>query len=304
MKIAQRIRQWSEVQKVQPNDELADVIGGRDGELLLKELIGSSNGLKHARLLAGRRIPSNRQGRRREIDLIACTPTLIQLIEVKNWSGRLVIQNNAWRQVRRNGEVVDHGDLIGENLLKRDAVIEYLADHGLNLDDKTIQDQIVPKVIFTNPGLELSPEVEARPDVITRRELVDYLKQPSQPSLARRLIAFCLGQGAGATNRRVNPGRIPAAQYHQIVALLSETETWDELHLHGTRILHGDLIGLRIGPRTYRKSELKPIVSRRPIRLRWTRGRFWGFLKAVTGLGSLGTIDLGKNRLALSTDDT
>ena len=44
--------------------------------------------------------------------------------------------------------------------------------------------------------------------------------------------------------------------------------------------------------------------GRLPIRLRWTRGRFWGLLKAVTGLGSLGSVYLGKSRFEVSTADT
>lgn len=121
-----RLRQWSEIQKVRPTIESAAVEGGRDGEFLLKEMVGASYQFKDAHLLSGRRIPSKRQGRRREIDLIVCTPRMIHLIEAKNWSGQLSVQNGAWRQTRRGGDIVEHGDLIGENLLKRDAVVEYL----------------------------------------------------------------------------------------------------------------------------------------------------------------------------------
>jgi len=73
-----RLRQWSEIQKVRAADEPPDVAGGRDGELLLRRLVGSSFRFKDAQLLAGRRIPSERQGRRREIDLIVCTPQEIR----------------------------------------------------------------------------------------------------------------------------------------------------------------------------------------------------------------------------------
>ena len=83
-----RLRQWAEIQKVRPIREAADVAGGRDAELLLKHLIGSSHAFKDGQVFAGRRIPSKRQGRRREIDLIVCTPKMIHLIEVKNWSGQ------------------------------------------------------------------------------------------------------------------------------------------------------------------------------------------------------------------------
>ena len=137
--------------------------GGRDGELLLGELVGASHSFKGARLLAGRRIPSKRQGRRREIDLIVCTPKMIHLIEVKNWSGQLTLHNGMWRQTRRGGEVVDHPDPTEENRLKRDAVVEYLHDRGIVLDERYVQEHIVTKLIFTNPRLELDPAIEAPP---------------------------------------------------------------------------------------------------------------------------------------------
>ena len=310
MGLINRLRQWSEIQKVRPAEEPPGVAGGRDGELLLRQLVGSSLRFKDAHLLAGRRIPSKRQGRRREIDLIVCTPRMIHLIEVKNWSGRLTVKDNAWLQTRRGGDVVDHGDLLLENRLKRDAVAEYLNERGLSLDEPFVRDHIIPNVIFTNPNLELGPEVEARPDVVSRRELDGYLGREARNGLDERLLSslaeFCLDTasklGGAASPGRL--GRIPSGQYEKIVSSLSETETWDQLHFHGGRVVTGDVAGLRIGPRTYRKRELMEISGRLSIRLRWTRGRFWGLLKAVTGLGSLGSLDLGKSRIEVSTADT
>src|SRR4051794_17341294 len=101
MGIVSRLRQWSEIRKVRPAIESAAEEGGRDGEVLLKELVGASYQSKGAHLLSGRRIPSKRQGRRREIDLIVCTPTMIHLIEAKNWSGQLSVHGGVWRQTRR-----------------------------------------------------------------------------------------------------------------------------------------------------------------------------------------------------------
>jgi len=171
LEIVSRLRQWLAIQKVKPAEESPDVAGGRDAELLLKQLAGSSFPFKNAHLLAGRRIPSKRRGRRREIDLIVCTPQLIHLIEIKNWSGQLTVRDGLWLQTRRGGEVVDHGNLIQENRLKRAAVVEYLKERGIALDQLFVQEHIVPKVILTNPRLELDPAIESRPEVISRQEL-------------------------------------------------------------------------------------------------------------------------------------
>ena len=301
MGILDRLRQWAEIQKVRPAEEPPDVTGGRDGELLLGRLVASSYRFKGAHLLAGRRIPSKRQGRRREIDLIVCTPAAIHLIEVKNWSGQLSVRDGRWRQTRRGGEVVDHGDLIEENRLKRDAVVEYLNDRGLGLDDRFVRDHIVTQVVLTNPRLELDPATEARPDVISRRELDEYLGRQGPKGLAERaassLIEFFLAQGS-------KPGRMPADQFEKVVAHLAEAGTWDRLQFYGTKAVTGDLASLTLGWTTYRRPDLVRTAGGLPIRLRWTRGRFWGLLKAVTGLGSLGRLDLGKARLEVSPADT
>ncbi len=46
------------------------------------------------------------------------------------------------------------------------------------------------------------------------------------------------------------------------------------------------------------------MAGRLPIHLHWTRGRVWGLLRAVTGLGALGSLDLGNARMEVSPADT
>ena len=41
---------------------------------------------------------------------------MIHLIEVKNWSGRLDVQNGVWCQTRRNGQVVEHPESFGRQV--------------------------------------------------------------------------------------------------------------------------------------------------------------------------------------------
>jgi Nuclease-related domain len=309
-KLINRLRQWLEIQKIRPVYEAPDVAGGRDAELRLEQMVGSSYQFKNAHVLAGRRIPSKRQGRRREIDLIVCTPRMIHLIEVKNWSGQLGLRNGAWRQIRRSGETVDHQDLIATNRIKRDAVAEYLREQGVPVDDRIVRDHIVPKIIFMNPRLELEPAIEALPEVISRRKLDKYLGRQRQVGLAERMyssvIEFCLEfeskLGGDATRARVD--EIPAGLYERIVACLSQTATWDRLHLYGSKVITGDIVGLTVGLKTYRKPELDALSERQPIRIRWTRNGLWGLLKALTGLGRLGRLDAGNARLEISPSDT
>jgi hypothetical protein len=310
MQLMNRLEQWAQIQKVRPALELPDVTGGRDAEVMLKHLVASSFQFKDASLLAGRRIPSKRQHRRREIDLIVCTHRKIHLIEIKNWSGVLDVRNGVWRQTRRNGEVVEHPDLLRENLLRRDAVVEYLHDRGLHLVDSFVRNHIVPEVIFMNPRLAITPDIEALPEVISRRELDGYLGRQEQKGLTERvfasLIDLCMDREAragGSSSRAVASG-IPDDQYRQIVGFLSETSTWDQVQLYGSRMVTGDVVTSRLGGKTYRKPELIELSGGLPITVEWTRSRFWGLLKAIGGFGPLGTITLGNDRRAISLGDT
>jgi len=165
-------------------------------------------------------------------------------------------------------------------------------------------------VIFTNPRLELEPAIEARPDVFSWRELNGYLGQRSEKSPAGRVfssvVQFCLDSEAkiGGSLLQALFGRGTDDPYERIVACLSETGTWDQLQYVGGKVVTGDLLELRVGPRTYRRPEVLETSGPRPIRLRWTRNRWTGLFKAVTGLGSLGTLSLGKTRVTLSTHDS
>ena len=199
--VIKRLRQWYEIQMVRPVAESPDITGGRDGELALRQLIGSSLQVNDANVFAGRRIPSKRQGRRREIDLIVCTPDMIHLIEVKNWSGRLDVRNGQWRQTRRSGDVVNHGNLLETNLIKRTAVVEYLADRGIRLDASVVRDRLIPEIVFMNPRMELDPAIEALPEVFSRREVDRYFERQSKtgvaPGILASIIKCCIGRQSG-----------------------------------------------------------------------------------------------------------
>ncbi len=306
--ILERLKDWAEIQKIRPTEESPDVSGGRDAELMLKNLIGASTAFKHSHIFAGRRIPSRRQGRRREIDLIVCTPRMIHLIEVKNWSGRLELDRGRWRQHRRSGDVVDHGDLIKSNLFKQDAVVEYLQDRGVAIDERLIREHIVTEIIFMNRRLELDPAIEERPEIITRRELDKYLGQQPRVAFADQmfstLIELCLSAESKRALKSHGPDAIPAAKFDQIVTYLAETMTWDQVWLHGSKAISGDLLRVQVGLQNYRKSDLVELTAGQPIRVRWTRHWLLGLLKAVLGLGPLGRLQLGKTKLAITRDDT
>ncbi|MEJ7638304.1 MAG: NERD domain-containing protein, partial [Singulisphaera sp.] len=206
--------------------------------------------------------------------------------------------------------MVEHGDLVATNLLKRDAVVEYLGERGVGLDEPSLRGHIAPRVIFMNPNLVLEPAIEALPEVVSRRELDEYLGSRPEGNWTERLFASLVEylldfeSRPTATSPREPSSPIPPDQYDRIVTSLSEAGTWDRLHLYGTEVVIGDVIGLRLGPRSYRRPEVVETAGHLPVRIEWSRGRLVGFLKAVTGLGSLGSVYLGKTRREARPADT
>src|ERR1035437_10321032 len=99
-------------------------------------------------------------------------------------------------------------------------------------------------------------------------------------------------------------GRGGSDQYERLVTCLSETDTWDQLHFFGNRVVTGDLLRLKGGSKVCQRPELVEEAGSLPLRIRWTRGRLLGLIKALTGLGSPGNLYLGKTRLELSPSDT
>jgi hypothetical protein len=70
-------------------------------------------------------------------------------------------------------------------------------------------------------------------------------------------------------------------------------------------IVTGDVVALKVGPQSIRKPELMEMAGNLPIRLQWTRGRFSGLLKAVTGIAPLGRLYLGPTtRWEIALTDT
>lgn len=304
MGIVERLKLWAALRRVRPAEESAGVAGGREGELAFQARVAASLRFKGADVLSGRRIPSPKQGRRREIDLIVCTPAAVHLIEVKNWSGRIDVQGGRWRQTRRGDDVVDHGDLLATLREKETAVVEYLQSHGLARDASFARDHLASELVFVNANLELDPAVEARPDVVTRRELDGYLGADPKSAPAEGFLAGVARLFLDTRRGRAGTPQIPPGEYREIVARLTDAGTWDRIVFSGGLALTGDLIGFKLGPKIVRVESPDGTAARPPVRLHWTRGPFWGLFKALTGLGRLGSLKLGDTSAALTAADT
>lgn len=309
MSIRERLEQWHQIRQIEPIEEAPSVAGGREAEILLKELAETHFRFKDAFLLAGRRIPSKRTGRKREVDLIVCTPQRIHILEVKNWSGQLSTEDGTWRQLRRGGGVLEHENPVEKNLLKRDVIVEYLRTKGVKLDKAFVQQHMISKVVFMNRRLQLSPAIEQHPDVISRGKLEEYLGRQKRKTFSERLFSSLIELCLDSDQQRVEKvsqtvtGRIPTALYERIVSCLAQTGTWDHLHLFGTKIIAGDLVSVRLGKQVHRREQLVRMAAGKPLRLKWARSRVIGLWKTITGAGNLGTLHLGAETLPVSPDD-
>jgi len=300
-----RLRAWSTLASRVPSAEDPEVMAGRQTEAFLRQIVGAHLHHRRASLWGGRRVPLRRGGGKREIDLVVCSRKMIHLIEVKNWSGELIDRGRVWQQVRRSGEIMEHANLIRDNLEKRNLVVEYLKDNGIAVDGDFVRRHICQKVIFANPRLRLPHSISSQPDVITWNGLSGYLeRQAPRKSMERILcsvIDLCLKSEASGIVQEELYGSMSARRFKDIETAISQLRTWDRLRLFGTKILIGDLLKLTIGSSVYDRENL---VTDKPIRLKWTRGIVAGLFKALTGLGQLGRASLGRIKLPLSVDDT
>ena len=98
--IKKRLTEWKAIQRVQRHVEDGAITGGDAGEQEFLDLLRSHRRARHVNFYTERRLPSRKQNRKREIDLIICTPSKIHLLEIKNWSGFVQESENSWRQKR------------------------------------------------------------------------------------------------------------------------------------------------------------------------------------------------------------
>jgi Holliday junction resolvase-like predicted endonuclease len=299
-----RLKEWATLASQVPCAEDPGVVAGRQAEVFLQQIVGTHLNHRGASLWGGRRVP-RRDGGRREIDLIVCSRKMIHLIEVKNWSGQLIDQGRVWQQVRRSGEVMNHANLIDDNLEKRFLVVKYLRDNGIAIDGDFLRRHICQKVIFMNPRLRLPHSISSHPDVITWNSLPGYLGEQSPRKAVERILCsvidLCLWSEASEIVQEQLYGSMSARRLEAIEAAISRLRTWDQLGLFGTKVLIGDLLKLTIGSAVYVRESLEANV---PIQLSWTRGKVAGLLKAITGLGQLGKASVGRVTVPLSPNDT
>ena len=149
-----------------------------------------------------------------EVDVIAITDRAVILLEVKNWGGDVLLQNNDLVQQR----LLDKGEPPKPVIEKLRAKVRMLQRCSLSIDQIEML-EVLPIVVLANPKGNLSEEVLAHPEVSTVADL---------PAKIEALLA----------------AREPASE-EEIArqdALLRRFGTWDVLTFDGGQRHTGDLI--------------------------------------------------------------
>lgn len=196
-----------------------EVSAGRAAELQVAKILDQRLRCTGWEYAAGLRVPDGR--RRQEIDLVVTTPTEIWVVELKNWTGFVGLEQERVIQHRAGGRgVVDHGDLLSKMKRKQRALRRCLR--------RTVDD--VPRLwsvlVFCNDTVGIDDNLVDRSDldVVKLREFVGALPlDVDEPKQATQSIVDARGA-------------------------MADIGTWDLLFLHGGQVVSGDLVESSVEP--------------------------------------------------------
>lgn len=183
---------------------------------------------------AGLRVPH--RGRRREIDFVVTAPGRLWVVELKNWSGFVGLDNKGNVVQHRSGGrgVVEHGRLMTDLNDKERALKKHL---GRPLDEVP---DLRSMLVFYDRNVQLDERIvqaDENIEVMRLPRLISMLPAPPDQGLFSRIWAALFG----SSNERKG---LPALQPAVRAALdeLVQLGTWDLLALHGGQIVSGDLV--------------------------------------------------------------
>lgn len=304
MSLSTRLKEWHALTRVSPAPEDPEVFGGRQGEKYLHTLLTSHVHFKGATLFPNKRVPAGR--RRREIDLLVVTAKRIHVIEVKNWSGSLRVEGDAWVQTTRDGVERVHADLLADQQEKNAVLMRYLERQGVQLNDSLHERYFCNKVLFINPRLQVQDAaIWQHPDVLMSSRLQTFLAQQPQKVFGERVLGsvvqWCLDSENAGLVMDGYFGSLPSEKVAAIKEAFDRLGTWDALHYFGERIEIGDLIHVVAGGKLLKRERFQ---EKHAYPLRWPRNKTTGLLKSLFGIGSLGCLDYGGGfSTPLRTDD-
>lgn len=281
-----RLEEWREIISVIPEPELDEVAAGRDAEHALRAMTKSHLTFKTASIFHSKRVPRLEgiltRGRY-EIDLIMVSPKQISVIEIKNWSGRLRVEDGKWIQERRNGEDVLHENPFVKNAEKLNCLCSMLETRNIRIPKAKVS-----RTVFWNKNLSVPLEIAKREDIVMNHELTRFLQNQKTTGFAEgflmSLLELCLEQEKSAIAVDGFFEAVPSRDYNASVQAISALETFDKVELFGGRVVSGDLLELRTSEGTH---SLKSIPSGFDVRVICKRNRFFLFFSALLGSNPL-----------------
>lgn len=296
-----KLQEWRILSKTPFFYEDPHVIAGRQGEAFLQSLIEKHINYKGAHCFAGKRVSCAKVRGRREIDLIVVTPTMVHIIEVKNWSGQLYTHGSYWLHVKRDGTQKQHPNLINYNGEKQTILMEYLAEQGIQLSPQ----HFTQKIVFPNTHFSVDASLYNDPNIITANKLGNYLNGQSRNGVGKAmvcsLIEYCFSSEKASLLIDGLFNRMTKDTFNSTVQAISNVRTWDRLLLNGTKVITGDLLKLSLNGQMFPH---KSLASSTNIKVFWTRNKLLGLAKALLNIGNLGKIKIPSLKpITINTQD-
>lgn len=189
-------------------------------------------------LVNGVRVPDAAARRRRELDFVITSPTEALVLEMKNWTGEVRLDEGGnVLQINRRGEEINAGKLF-DDVEER---TEILRLHHSSTGRAPVKMRHF--VVFYDPygNLYLHDEIANRGDVLRFDELSDLMPSGEESFLHRLLHALLQFFGFEPERAKTTAALPEILAFRQSLA---ELGGWDILVLNGGLTLCGDILSI------------------------------------------------------------
>lgn len=237
--LGKRLREAAKNSETFPNDDAEHA--GRVAEYVVRHELSERMAGTGWELRDNIRVPDPASRRRREIDFVITALDRAIVVELKHWSGEVLVtpEGNVIQNRRYGKGPIVHGPLFSD--LKDKA--ETLRLHNASFGRKHVPiDTFV--VFYDGKGnLRLDASVAKRPDVVTYDKLLKAMpSQESEPSLLKRVLLGLMSLFGFDQADPANKRSMPTDAIASFRETLADLGSWDVLAMNGGRLLVGDIL--------------------------------------------------------------
>ncbi|KEG15215.1 hypothetical protein DQ04_00141030 [Trypanosoma grayi] len=273
-----------------------------------------SAGWKHVFLR--RRVPVQRLGHNREIDVVAVGPVVL-VVEVKHWRGSVWSNGPRWFQRASDSRrALEFEDIQEDNLVKAAALRRFIENdrriplsdyhtvadslrsakgdkvsaaqgYGTWYTDRRVHKQcgelVVPVVVFTNPAVKLDPStVKLKKCVFDLPAFEAYARKLMRDMRSPSTFRSPWGSFVRFLKRvffrsmTTTSSALSPEEEERVASEIEKIRTWDMIYLHNGRLLHGDVRELDL-PSMQCRFERKHLLD---VEIRWFDG-ILGFVRSL-----------------------